>query len=98
MKEVIVHVSSEVTTEIHESSIPVPKPDEVVIKVIVAGSNPKGLFSSVPFIGIYVDILQIGSIRGPPRLRSTAAMISQGLSTYLDLMSKRPMSSELEIE
>jgi hypothetical protein len=44
MKEVIVHVSSEVTTEIHEIPISVPGPDEVVIKVIVAGSNPKGLF------------------------------------------------------
>jgi hypothetical protein len=98
MKEVIVHVSSEVTTEIHEIPIPVPGPDEVVLKVIVAGSNPKGLFSSVLFIDNYVDILQIGSIRGPPRLRSTVAMISQGLSTHLDLMSKRPMNSGLEIE
>jgi NADPH2:quinone reductase len=57
MKEVIVHVSSEATTEIHEIPIPVPGPDEVVIKVIVAGSNPKGLFTSLPFIGSYVDIL-----------------------------------------
>jgi hypothetical protein len=98
MKEVIVQVSSEVTTEIHEIPIPESGPDEVVIKVVVAGSNPKGLFTSIPFIGNYVDILQIGSIRGPPRLRSTAAMILQGLCTHLDLMFKRPMSSELEIE
>jgi hypothetical protein len=98
MKEVIVHVFNEVTTEIHEIPIPVPGSDEVVIKVVVAGSNPKGLFPSVPFIGNYVDTPQIGSIRGRPRLRSTVVMISQGLSSHLDLMSRRPMSSELEIE
>lgn len=40
MKEVIVHPSIE-TIEIIESPIPEPHDDEVVIKVIVAGTNPK---------------------------------------------------------
>ncbi|KAF2451796.1 GroES-like protein [Karstenula rhodostoma CBS 690.94] len=40
MKEAIVQPSIEVV-EIIESPIPIPKDDEVVIKVVVAGSNPK---------------------------------------------------------
>ncbi|TVY34197.1 Trans-enoyl reductase [Lachnellula subtilissima] len=41
MKEVIVHPTPELWTEIHEVPIPEPGPKEVVIKVIVAGSNVK---------------------------------------------------------
>ncbi|PMD29791.1 GroES-like protein [Hyaloscypha variabilis F] len=41
MKEVIVHPTPELHTTIHEVPVPEPGPDEVVIKVIVAGSNPK---------------------------------------------------------
>lgn len=42
MLEVIVHPLPELTTEIREAPIPIPGPDEVVIKVAVAGSNVKG--------------------------------------------------------
>jgi NADPH:quinone reductase-like Zn-dependent oxidoreductase len=42
MKEVIVHPLPEITTEIHDAPIPVPEPDQVIIKVAVAGSNVKG--------------------------------------------------------
>jgi NADPH2:quinone reductase len=42
MKEVIIHPLPEIKGEIHEVDIPVPKPNEVVIKVVVAGSNVKG--------------------------------------------------------
>jgi NADPH:quinone reductase len=42
MKEVIVHPLPTLTAEIHEVEIPTPKPDEVLIKVIIAGSNVKG--------------------------------------------------------
>ena len=45
MKEVIVHPTPELWTEIHEVSIPEPGPDEIVIKVIVTGSNVKGILS-----------------------------------------------------
>ncbi|KAI9640681.1 hypothetical protein NHQ30_010990 [Ciborinia camelliae] len=41
MKEVVVHPSPDIWTEITEVAIPQPGPDEVVIKVIVAGSNVK---------------------------------------------------------
>jgi NADPH:quinone reductase-like Zn-dependent oxidoreductase len=43
MKEVIVHPTPELYTSIHEVPIPEPGPDEMVIKVVVTGSNPKGL-------------------------------------------------------
>lgn len=43
MKEAIVHPTPELHTTIHEVPFPVPGPDEVIIQVIVAGSNPKGL-------------------------------------------------------
>jgi NADPH2:quinone reductase len=42
MKEVIVHPLPTVTTEIHDVPIPVPEPNQVIIKVAVAGSNVKG--------------------------------------------------------
>jgi NADPH:quinone reductase-like Zn-dependent oxidoreductase len=42
MKEVIVHPLPDLTTSIHDVPIPIPKEDEVVIKVAVAGSNVKG--------------------------------------------------------
>lgn len=45
MKEVIVHPTPDLWTEIQEVPIPEPGPDEVVIKVIVAGSNVKGRFN-----------------------------------------------------
>jgi len=41
MKEVIVHPTPDLWTEIHEVPIPGPGPNEVVIKVMVAGSNVK---------------------------------------------------------
>lgn len=41
MKEVIVHPFPTLHTTIHEVPIPTPGPKELVIKVIVAGSNPK---------------------------------------------------------
>ncbi len=41
MKEVIVHPLPTLTTEIHDAPIPVPEPDQVIIKVAVAGSNVK---------------------------------------------------------
>ena len=40
MKEAIVHPSID-TVEIVDVSIPEPKDDEVVVKVMVAGTNPK---------------------------------------------------------
>ena len=46
MKELIVHPFPILTTEIHDVPIPTPGPDELVIKVVVAGSNVKG----TPFI------------------------------------------------
>lgn len=42
MKEVIVHPTPTLHTTIHEVPIPSPGPDDVVVKVLVAGSNPKG--------------------------------------------------------
>jgi len=42
MKEVVVSLSPEIHTEIHEVRIPEPGPRDVVIKVEVAGSNVKG--------------------------------------------------------
>ena len=48
MKEVIVHPTPDIWTEIYDVPIPQPGPEEVVIKVFVAGSNVKGLF--IPFI------------------------------------------------
>ena len=62
MKEVIVYSTPELRTEIHDIPIPTPGPDEVVIKVVVAGSNPKGLFISISFIDIYAETLKIGNI------------------------------------
>jgi NADPH2:quinone reductase len=43
MLEVIVHPLPELRTETREVSIPVPGPDEVLIRVAVAGSNVKGI-------------------------------------------------------
>lgn len=43
MLEVIVHPLPELTTEIVESPIPVPGPDDVLVKVEVAASNVKGI-------------------------------------------------------
>ncbi|KUJ14619.1 GroES-like protein [Mollisia scopiformis] len=41
MKEVIVHPTPDIWTEIHETPVPTPGPNEIVIRVIVAGSNVK---------------------------------------------------------
>ncbi|KAJ8100005.1 chaperonin 10-like protein [Lipomyces tetrasporus] len=41
MKEVIVYGHPSIRSEIIDSQIPVPGPDEVLIKVVVSGSNPK---------------------------------------------------------
>jgi NADPH:quinone reductase len=43
MKEVVVHPLPTLTTEIREVPIPIPALNEVIIKVIVAGSNVKGI-------------------------------------------------------
>jgi NADPH2:quinone reductase len=42
MKEAVVHPLPEISVEIHDVPIPSPSPDQVVIKVEVAGSNVKG--------------------------------------------------------
>jgi hypothetical protein len=42
MKSVVVHPLPTLTAEIVEESIPVPKSTELLIKVVVAGSNVKG--------------------------------------------------------
>ncbi|TGO73754.1 hypothetical protein BELL_0334g00050 [Botrytis elliptica] len=47
MREIIVHPSPEILTEITEVEIPQPGPDDVVIKVIVAGSNFKDEIAGV---------------------------------------------------
>lgn len=52
MLEVIVHPLPELTTEIVESPVPVPGPDEVLVKVEVAGSNVKGIF-------LYISLSQL---------------------------------------
>ncbi|MCJ1393327.1 hypothetical protein MMC18_006199 [Xylographa bjoerkii] len=41
MKEVIVRPNPTLTTEIHDVPIPTPRDDEVIIQVVVAGSNVK---------------------------------------------------------
>jgi NADPH2:quinone reductase len=46
MKEAIVAAGPKVT--IKESPMPEPGPDEVVIKVIVSGSNPKDWYFTSP--------------------------------------------------
>jgi NADPH:quinone reductase-like Zn-dependent oxidoreductase len=46
MKEAIVHPTPTLHTTIHDVPIPTPGPNEIVIKVIVAGSNVKG--TSIP--------------------------------------------------
>jgi NADPH:quinone reductase-like Zn-dependent oxidoreductase len=50
MREVIVHPLPEITTEIREVDIPTPAPDQVVIRVVVAGSNVKGTISVFNFL------------------------------------------------
>jgi NADPH:quinone reductase-like Zn-dependent oxidoreductase len=51
MKEVIVHPIPDIKCEIREVDIPVPEPDQVVIKVAVAGSNVKGNFL-LPYVEV----------------------------------------------
>jgi len=44
MKEIIVHPLPSLTTELHDIPIPTPADDELIIKVVVAGSNVKGAY------------------------------------------------------
>jgi hypothetical protein len=48
MKEVIVHPTPTLHTTIHDVPVPSPGPNELIVKVIVAGTNPKGLLSFSP--------------------------------------------------
>jgi Zn-dependent alcohol dehydrogenase len=41
MKEIIVHPLPELHTTIHEVNVPTPGPDEIIVRVVVAGSNVK---------------------------------------------------------
>jgi hypothetical protein len=51
MKEVIVAATAaNVTTVIQDAPIPVPKEDEILIKVVVAASNVKGLVLLDPIL------------------------------------------------
>lgn len=43
MKEVVVHPTPDLWTEIHDIPIPEPASEEIVIRVVVAGSNVKGM-------------------------------------------------------
>jgi NADPH:quinone reductase len=43
MKEIIVHPLPSLTTQVHDIPIPTPADDELLIKVVVAGSNVKGI-------------------------------------------------------
>ena len=49
MKEVVVHPLPELRTEIREVEIPRPGRDEIVVRVVVAGSNVKGLSPNFSF-------------------------------------------------
>jgi hypothetical protein len=63
MKEVIVHPLPTLTTEIHDAPIPIPESDQVIIKVVVAGSNVKGksIRSRVFLLGKADEIIRLGS-------------------------------------
>jgi hypothetical protein len=61
MREAIVHATPELHTTIHEVPIPDPGPDELLIKVIVAGSNPKGLSHSQLTSAYRLTCTQIGA-------------------------------------
>lgn len=81
MKEVIVHPLPTLTTEIREVTTPIPAPDEVIVKVIVAGSNVKGIrehhltrFEAKP------DMQKTGFILPLKTSRSIAAMTWQAQS------------------
>ena len=47
MKEVIVHPLPSLTTELHDIPIPTPADNELIVKVVVAGSNVKGKYYAV---------------------------------------------------
>lgn len=53
MLEVIVHPLPELTAETVESPVPIPGPDEVLVKVKVAGSIVKGISLSSQFPSYY---------------------------------------------
>lgn len=54
----IVHPKPDIWTELHDVPVPLPRIDEIVIKVVVAGSNVKGLLSDF--------CLQRGGLTSPP--------------------------------
>lgn len=58
MKEVIVHPTPQLWAEIHEVPIPEPGPKEIVIKVVIAGSNVKG-YRSPLFTTLAARILTV---------------------------------------
>lgn len=68
MKEIIVHPTPELRSEMHDVPVPSPGADQVVIKVIVAGSNVKGRkvyyqpFPSITFWHL-VDWLHLTSLK-----------------------------------
>lgn len=71
MKEVIVHPTPTLHTTIHDVPIPTPGPNELVIKVIVAGTNPKGLR-----IHISLPLFQTMLTETPDWAHPTSANIS----------------------
>lgn len=97
MLEVIVHPLPDLTTEIVNSPIPIPGPDEVLVKVEVASSNVKGKISfrftfqhNSNFPSIYahsnVDIdSQIGSTSQHAICLSTAVTIWPARSTQREM-------------
>jgi hypothetical protein len=65
MKEVIVHPLPSLTTEFHDIPIPMPADDELIIKVVVAGSHVKGASWTIiafSFVSHVVLLFQIGLI------------------------------------
>jgi hypothetical protein len=62
MKEIIVHPLPFLTTELHDISIPTPADDELIIKVVVAGSNVKGALWIVIAFFIVSDVVLLPQI------------------------------------
>ncbi len=70
MREVIVHPLPEITAEIREVDIPTPAPDQVLIRVVVAGSNVKGMFEYFIFSFSYLRLSQL-TLSIPPSIPLT---------------------------
>ncbi len=106
MKEVIVHPLPSLTTEIHEVDIPVPESDQVVIKVVVAGSNVKGKYQVYQFLASKDTCLpwtkliynQTGLVLPLKRSLSTAETILLALCMHLAKKPKPQENSTLRIE